>query len=102
MREIRPSGLEGGVRLIPHPYPYRSAVTDRLPADDLYRCAGVDKKYWGDRRMGYRGRPLSPTLSPSDGEREDGLAASSCSPSYGLPSTSYPLPRNDRGRRRVT
>src|ERR1035441_1009391 len=24
MREIRPSGLEGGVRLIPHPYPYRS------------------------------------------------------------------------------
>jgi hypothetical protein len=22
MREIRPSGLEGGVRLIPHPYPY--------------------------------------------------------------------------------
>jgi len=25
MREIRPSSLEGGVRLIPHPYPYRSA-----------------------------------------------------------------------------
>src|ERR1017187_10561344 len=24
MREIRPSGLEGGVRLIPHPYPYRN------------------------------------------------------------------------------
>ena len=23
MREIRPSSLEGGVRLIPHPYPYR-------------------------------------------------------------------------------
>ena len=23
MREIRPSGLEGGVRLIPHPYPYQ-------------------------------------------------------------------------------
>jgi hypothetical protein len=22
MREIRPSSLEGGVRLIPHPYPY--------------------------------------------------------------------------------
>ncbi len=22
MREIRPSGLEGGVRSIPHPYPY--------------------------------------------------------------------------------
>ena len=25
MREIRPSGSEGGVGLIPHPYPYRSA-----------------------------------------------------------------------------
>jgi prepilin-type N-terminal cleavage/methylation domain-containing protein len=25
MREIRPSGLEGGVRLIPHPYPYPGA-----------------------------------------------------------------------------
>ena len=23
MREIRPSGSEGGVGLIPHPYPYR-------------------------------------------------------------------------------
>lgn len=23
MREIRPSGSEGGVRSIPHPYPYR-------------------------------------------------------------------------------
>ena len=30
MREIRPSSLEGGVRLIPHPYPYRKNV----------RCAG--------------------------------------------------------------
>jgi len=26
MREIRPSGSEGGVRSIPHPYPYRGAV----------------------------------------------------------------------------
>ena len=26
MREIRPSSLEGGVRLIPHPYPYQSPV----------------------------------------------------------------------------
>jgi len=25
MREIRPSGSEGGVRSIPHPYPYRTA-----------------------------------------------------------------------------
>ena len=24
MREIRPSGLEGGVRSIPHPYPYQN------------------------------------------------------------------------------
>ncbi len=24
MREIRPSGLEGGVRLTPHPYPYQT------------------------------------------------------------------------------
>ena len=26
MREIRPSSLEGGVRLIPHPYPYQKNV----------------------------------------------------------------------------
>jgi len=26
MREIRPSGSEGGVGLIPHPYPYRGGV----------------------------------------------------------------------------
>jgi len=26
MREIRPSGSEGGVGLIPHPYPYRGSV----------------------------------------------------------------------------
>jgi len=25
MRETRQSGLEGGVRLIPHPYPYQDA-----------------------------------------------------------------------------
>ena len=29
MREIRPSGSEGGVRSIPHPYPYRGAVRMR-------------------------------------------------------------------------
>jgi len=27
MREIRPSSLEGGVRLIPHPYPYQKNVS---------------------------------------------------------------------------
>ena len=30
MREIRPSSLEGGVRLIPHPYPYQSPVPTTL------------------------------------------------------------------------
>ena len=29
MREIRPSGLEGGVRLIPHPYLYQQAPSLR-------------------------------------------------------------------------
>ena len=29
MREIRPSSLEGGVRLIPHPYPYRERESNR-------------------------------------------------------------------------
>jgi len=29
MREIRPSGLEGGVRFIPHPYPYRATFHPR-------------------------------------------------------------------------
>ncbi len=30
MREIRQSGLEGGVRLTPHPYPYQ-----------IVRCSGT-------------------------------------------------------------
>jgi hypothetical protein len=30
MRETRQSGLEGGVRLIPHPYPYRRSPGLRL------------------------------------------------------------------------
>ena len=29
MREIRPSGSEGGVGLIPHPYPYRLRLVAR-------------------------------------------------------------------------
>ena len=29
MREIRPSGSEGGVGLIPHPYPYRGSTRMR-------------------------------------------------------------------------
>ena len=29
MREIRPSGSEGGVRSIPHPYPYRCRLGAR-------------------------------------------------------------------------
>ena len=40
MREIRPSGSEGGVRSIPHPYPYRTvdgsgAVRNAPPLSDL-------------------------------------------------------------------
>ena len=31
MREIRPSGSEGGVGLIPHPYPYRGQCQDSHP-----------------------------------------------------------------------
>lgn len=31
MREIRPSGSEGGVRSIPHPYPYRGQRQDSRP-----------------------------------------------------------------------
>ena len=31
MREIRPSGSEGGVGLIPHPYPYRGGVRQVSP-----------------------------------------------------------------------
>ena len=30
MREIRPSGSEGGVGLIPHPYPYQGNFRMRL------------------------------------------------------------------------
>jgi hypothetical protein len=35
MREIRPSGLEGGVRLIPHPYPYPVVLAGYAPTARL-------------------------------------------------------------------
>ena len=43
MREIRPSSLEGGVRLIPHPYPYQKNV----------RCAHslISRLELGERRV---------------------------------------------------
>ena len=34
MREIRPSGSEGGVGLIPHPYPYHIAPTVPHPKSE--------------------------------------------------------------------
>ena len=39
MREIRPSGLEGGVALTRHPYPYRSQVERRI-----YAAEGVPEE----------------------------------------------------------
>jgi hypothetical protein len=45
MRANRQSGLEGGLRLIPHHYPYRR--TDRLSA-------------WGIQKEGAAGRHLAP------------------------------------------
>ena len=41
MREIRPSGSEGGVGLIPHPYPYRGHRPTQVP------MAAVDKGSFG-------------------------------------------------------
>ena len=43
MREIRPSGSEGGVGLIPHPYPYRrrgpaEAGTPNLNREEFFPC----------------------------------------------------------------
>ena len=40
MREIRQSGLEGGVRLIPHPYPYLHAASPKpRMLESVLRCA---------------------------------------------------------------
>jgi len=36
MREIRPSGSEGGVRSIPHPYPYRGQFRPRPLDHELH------------------------------------------------------------------
>src|ERR1017187_9020794 len=58
MREIRPSGLEGGVRLIPHPYPYRpflasgttvASVLLRCDADEALLGRTKDGEWNGDR-----------------------------------------------------
>jgi len=38
MREIRPSGSEGGVRSIPHPYPYRTLDGSRGNVRMRPRC----------------------------------------------------------------
>ena len=53
MREIRPSSLEGGVRLIPHPYPYRENVryarngqADYLSAFPSHYCRGATASGW--------------------------------------------------------
>ena len=48
MREIRPSGSEGGARLIPRPYPYLSVVPTGLGArcgTGTARC-GTEEKAW--------------------------------------------------------
>jgi len=43
MREIRPSGSEGGVRSIPHPYPYRGSAVMR---SDARRCPLLHLPGW--------------------------------------------------------
>jgi hypothetical protein len=51
MREIRPSGLEGGVRLIPHPYPYpMSRKTTWRQYKDAPHTSKPPTSLWTTRR----------------------------------------------------
>ena len=43
MREIRPSGSEGGVGLIPHPYPYPTATAAHTRPD--LRNPGAETRF---------------------------------------------------------
>ena len=60
MREIRPSGSEGGVGPIPHPYPYRQVGTDCVgprsnPPSRVEALAGNVGSRW--RETGNRTTP---------------------------------------------